>query len=359
MQNSRGRHLALLSVASLSLTGLAAVLSGCTQSNSPPADESSSSAANQASSTMASGNMASGNMASGNMDWEMQWAQAALERNPNLEVVSADRELRVFTVRDRHSAQTTEVQLAQIAGTPIAFLTAPGSSEPGTAPTAQPKPEPIAPSEAHAITRFADSSAQPETPLPATQPSTSTKAPNYTIDRSGGRTRVTGDGISVVYGDGPAARRAAVINEPTSPYSVDRSSGLVRINGPGVSIEASEKLRPIQDDALTDAEIEPVICEGPRVMQLDSRNINVDGDALTARGGCELYITNSTIVASGTGIVIGDATVHINNSRIAGGTASFDAKERAKVFLRGSTLNGVPRRAGQALIQDQGGNSFR
>jgi hypothetical protein len=291
------------------------------------------------------------------MDWEMQWAQAALARNPNLEVVSADRELRAFTVRDRHNAQTTEVQLAQIAATPVAFLTAP-SSEPTTAPTVQPKPEATAPSDAETITRLADTRAEPEVPVPAAPPTPTTKSPNYTIDRSAGRTRVTGDGISVVYGD-TATRRAAVVSEPASPYTVERSSGLVRISGPGVSIEASKELHPIREGVSAEAEIEPVICEGPRVMQLDSRTINVDGDALTARGGCDLYITNSTIIASGTGVVIGDATVHINNSRIEGGTASFEAKERAKVFLRGSTLNGVPRRAGQALIQDQGGNSFR
>ena len=94
-------------------------------------------------------------------------------------------------------------------------------------------------------------------------------------------------------------------------------------------------------------------------MQLDNRIINVEGDALTARGGCQLYITNSTVVASGTGVVIGDATVHINNSRIRGGLASFEAKERAKVFLRGSTLNGVSRRNGQAVVQDQGGNTYQ
>jgi hypothetical protein len=58
-------------------------------------------------------------------------------------------------------------------------------------------------------------------------------------------------------------------------------------------------------------------------------------------------------------VVIGDATVHINNSRIRGGLASFEATEHAKVFLRGSTLNGIPRRNEQALIQDQGGNTYQ
>ncbi len=94
-------------------------------------------------------------------------------------------------------------------------------------------------------------------------------------------------------------------------------------------------------------------------MRLDSRILNVKGDALTARGGCELYITNSTIVASGTGVVIGDAIVHINNSRIEGGFAPFEANERAQVLLRGSTLSGLPRRRGEAIIKDQGGNRYQ
>ena len=334
MKNLHGRPLTL-GLVSLSLTSLAGVLSGCAPSGSPSVADASHSTSNTAS-----------------MDWEMQWAQAALERNPNLEVVSDDRELRVYLVRDRHTAQSAEVQLAQIAAAPIAFLAAP-QSEPNT-PTARPKPEASAPEE-QVITRLADNSTEPDAPAPVATP----KSHDYTIDRSDGRTRVTGDGISVVYGDSPVTRHTAVSSAPTSPYNIDRSSGLVRISGPGVSIEASEEPGANRRDELADAEIEPVICEGPRVMQLDSRTINVDGDALTARGGCELFITNSTIVASGTGVVIGDATVHINNSRIAGGLASFEAKERAKVFLRGSTLDGVPRRAGEALIQDQGGNSFR
>jgi hypothetical protein len=333
MQNPGWRYVALLGIASL-----AGVLVGCAEQNAPAADSSTS---------------ASSETVVNTLDWEMQWAQAALERNPNLEIITADRELRAFVVRDRHNAMTTEVQLAQIAATPIEFLTA--------APVPTPnKPEAVAPIEPEAVTRLAqsadDNADEPEAPA-AVAP----KSSSYTIDRSAGRTRVTGNGISVLYGD-TDTRSAPVrtTSEPSSPYSVDRSSGLVRINGPGVSIQGSSEPRAVAfGQSLDDAEVEPVICEGPRVMQLDNRVINVKGDALTARGGCELYITNSTIVASGTGVVIGDATVHINNSRIEGGLAPFEANERAKVFLRGSTLNGLPRRSGQAVIQDQGGNRYQ
>jgi hypothetical protein len=279
------------------------------------------------------------------MDWEMQWAQAALQRNPQLEIVAADRETRVFTVRDRQSDAVTSVQLADIAAAPLAFLNS------GTAPTA-PARTPGEPAEPAAP----ELAPEPEAAL-ALAPVTKSP-PSYTIERSGGQTKIIGAGISVVYGDDvPAAPTVISAGTTPTPYTVDRSRGLVRVSGPGVSIETSKQPGATMTPA--GAEIEPVICEGQRVMQLDSRTIYVEGDALTARGGCELYITNSTIVASGTGVIIRDATVHINNSRIEGGLASFDAKEQAKVFLRGSTLNGLPRRNERALIQDQGGNKYQ
>ena len=80
------------------------------------------------------------------------------------------------------------------------------------------------------------------------------------------------------------------------------------------------------------------------MIHLDNRNIYVDGDAITVRGGCEMYITNSRIVASGTGIVVHDATVHVSNSHIEGASGSFDADDRAKLYVRSSTFQGVPRR---------------
>jgi len=343
MQNPGWRYVALLGMASL-----AGGLVGCAEQNAPAADPSRSPSSQNVVSTL---------------DWEMQWAQAALERNPNLEIITADRDLRTFVVRDRQNAMTTEVQLAQIAATPIEFLSAPVPM-----PT---KPEAVAPTEPAALTRLAQNDNDDESTeengdepaAPAATAAVGPKSSSYTIDRSAGHTRVTGNGISVVYGDTDTRSARAPVrttSEPSSPYSVDRSSGLVRINGPGVSIQGSSERRAVAfGQSLDNAEVEPVICEGPRVMQLDNRVINVKGDALTARGGCELYITNSTIVASGTGVVIGDAIVHINNSRIEGGLAPFEANERAKVFLRGSTLNGLPRRSGQALIQDQGGNRYQ
>lgn len=337
-------------VALWAVINVASVLAGCANEEQSPIGqvaESTSQGADPAK-TMAQ-----------TMDWEMQWAQAALERNPNLEIIAADRELRSFTLRDRRNQATAQVQLAEIAAAPVALLNIP-VTEPESVNDAPPAevtpPQPPAPS---AVPEAVES--EPSEVALAVAPSPKAP-PTYTVDRSGGRTRVTGDGISVVYGDDTyAATSRSKSGATPRPYTIDRSSGLVRVNGPGISIESSgaPRARPVKEQLEAGAEVEPVICEGQRVMQLDSRTIRVEGDALTARGGCELYITNSTIIASGTGVVIRDATVHINNSRIEGGQASFDAKEeQAKVFLRGSTLNGLSRRNQRALIQDQGGNSY-
>ena len=71
--------------------------------------------------------------------------------------------------------------------------------------------------------------------------------------------------------------------------------------------------------------VDPIICEGRRMMHFDDRDIYVTGDAITVRGGCELFITNSRIVATGTGVVVRDGIAHIDNSYVEGTGASFDA----------------------------------
>jgi hypothetical protein len=143
-------------------------------------------------------------------------------------------------------------------------------------------------------------------------------------------------------------------------YTVDRSGGKIRVSGPGVSIESSGTSAATGNQPGAGRRAaDPFICEGRRQLQLDNRDIYVDGDAITVRGGCEVFITNSHIVASGTGIVVQDAIVHISNSHIEGGNASFQADDRAKVYVRGSTFQGVSRRAELAMIQDQGGNRWR
>ena len=131
------------------------------------------------------------------------------------------------------------------------------------------------------------------------------------------------------------------------------------MSGPGVSIVSATGPAAASAAAETGPRtVDPIICEGERVMQLNDRRVDVTGDAITARGGCQLHITNSRITATGTGVVIRDATVHITNSTVEGGTASFDAGRGARVFLQGATMKGATRRGEGAEIHEQGNNQW-
>ena len=239
---------------------------------------------------------------------EMAWARAALERNPNIEVVATDSEAGVFTVRDKISGEVRAVEVDELAAAPIAQLSArpaPASGEPTSAGAGSGAEEPVFSGD-----DSMDQSVAQEVPI--------TEPLNYTIQRSGGQVKVSGPGVSIVSAgaQGPATARG----EPGQRAS------------------------------------DPIVCEGQRMMHIDNQRIFVDGDAITARNGCDLHITNSRIVASGTGVVVRDATAHISNSYIEGGSGAYDAGIGAKMFLRDATFNGVIHRDAFAQIQDQGGN---
>lgn len=243
---------------------------------------------------------------------EMAWARAALERNPNLEVVATDSEAGVFTVRDRSSGEVHAVKVGELAAAPVAQL----SAEPSLA-SAEP----------------AATTARSATEGPAASASASDDASDQSV-----------------------AELAATAAEPLS-YTIERTGSQVKVSGPGVSIVSAggQAVTTARGEA-GQRTVDPFICEGQRMMHLDNRRIFVDGDAITARNGCELHITNSRIVASGTGVVVRDATVHITNSYIEGASGSYDAGIGAKMFLHGSTFNGVIHRDAFAQIQEQGRN---
>lgn len=267
---------------------------------------------------------------------ELTWARAALERNPHYEVLASDTQTRVFTVRDRSTGQVQTINLNDLAAAPIAQLRAPPAiAAPMPAPeatTAAAPPAPPAPAAA------APAAAAPAAPAPSP---TTTASADEGIDNS----------------PAAAAERAQAAE---SNYTIDRTGGKLRVSGPGVSIVSSGRGEARgQANAAGVRASEPIICEGKRLLKLDDRKIYVEGDAIIARGGCELYITNSTIVATGTGLIVEDAIVHVANSHIEGLNGSFNATDRAKMFVRTSTFEGVPRRAEFASVLDQGGNQWR
>lgn len=260
---------------------------------------------------------------------ELTWARAALERNPRYEVLASDTQTRVFTVRDRSTGQVQTINLNDLAAAPLAQLRSPSATA-----ASQPAPEattaavPAAPTAAPA---------SPATPPPETAPA----EPAQVVDNS----------------PAAAAERAQATE---SNYTIDRTGGTLRVSGPGVSIVSSGRSdASSRSNAAGARASEPIICEGKRMLRLDDRKIYVEGDAIIARGGCELYITNSTIVATGTGLIVEDAIVHVANSHIEGQNGSFNATDRAKMFVRTSTFQGVPRRAEFASVLDQGGNQWK
>lgn len=240
---------------------------------------------------------------------ELAWARAAVERNPDLEVIATDPQSGVVTVKHRGTGEIEAIKASELAAVTPSQL----------------KPMNVAPAPA------------PE-PEPAPEKNEMATAPDRGTEGAPAQTPVQGNG----------------------GYTIDRSGGQIRVSGPGVSIVSSGSSATSGNQASGGRRaVDPFICEGRRQLQLDNRDIYVDGDAITVRGGCEVFITNSHIVASGTGIVVQDATVHISNSHIEGASASFQAEDRSKLYVRGSTFQGVPRRTELAMVQDQGGNRWR
>lgn len=269
---------------------------------------------------------------------ELTWAREALTRNPQIEVLASDAQARVFTIRNRASGQIQTIRLDELAAAPAAQLqtTPPAIVAENSQATAQTQTAPAntqAPAAERAPTART-ATAEPTSPKPTTA------AESKVVDNS----------------PSAAAQRA---ESSESNYTIDRTGGQLRVSGPGVSIVSSGAISASTSPTTGARTTEPIICEGKRLLKLDDRIINAEGDAIIARGGCELYITNSHIVASGTGLVVEDAIVHVANSHIEGALGAFNAADRAKMFIRTSTFQGVPRRTEFASVLDQGGNHWQ
>ncbi len=263
---------------------------------------------------------------------ELEWARAALQRNPNIELVATDERSGTFTVRDKQTGEVQAVSLQDLAAAPLSALTATArtrtaenTNATAAAPVSSPAPQ---------------AATEPAAQTAATEPRKEAVVREEPIQ--------------------PEAQSSAASAAPSKPYTIERTdAGQLKISGPGISVVSAGAPGSGAEGQETPAADEPIICEGRRMLHLDGRTIRVDGDAITVRGGCELYITNSNIVASGTGVVVHDGTVHIANSYVEGANGSFAADSQAKVFVRGSTFQGLSRRDQLAMVQDQGGNRWR
>jgi len=142
------------------------------------------------------------------------------------------------------------------------------------------------------------------------------------------------------------------------------AGGRVLESGPGYTIKAAGTVPPAggarAERSVTSAALErrrePIVCQGARLLHIDNRNLEFEGDAVSAQDGCEIHITNSHIRASGVGVSARAANVHIDNSLIEGEAASIDASEGAQVYASSSRFRGLSRRLDTAAFHDLGGN---
>jgi len=250
---------------------------------------------------------------------EMSWARAALARNDRIEVVSADQQSRTFTVRVKDTGELRMMRADElIAG-------------------------PALPAKAPAVAAAAD-----------------TAAPAATAPVSADNGPLASAGEAAAPEDSSAQS-----SRPAAPaQAASAGGGRVLKEGPGYTIKAATAAPAaggrVRDSAVTSAAVErrhePIVCQGSRLLHIDNRNLEFDGDAVSAQDGCEIHITNSHISATGVGVTARHANVHIDNSLIEGDAASIDASDGAQVYAASSRFRGLSRRADTAAFHDLGGN---
>jgi hypothetical protein len=234
---------------------------------------------------------------------EFAWAQAALARNPEFEVVASDAAKGTFEVRDKATGKLHTVQLRDLIATP--------SIRPRVA-------------QAPAVERE-DVAVEAAAPTPATP--------------------------------GPAAEAAT----PAAVAQTTPAEGTVVAEGPGYKITRMESAPtpPAVASAASEKRSDPIICQGNRLMRIDDETLDFDGDALIVERGCDLFISNARIRASGVGIIARQARVHIVNSTIEGARGSYEVSDGAELYVARSTFTGIGRRFDSATMNDLGGNAFQ
>ncbi|MEO8017923.1 MAG: hypothetical protein ABI769_08925 [Pseudomonadota bacterium] len=256
---------------------------------------------------------------------EIDWAKAALARNPDFEIVATDEAAGVFTVKDTVTGVIRTLRLQDLVAAPLP----------------KPEPKPAVAAAAPPADAAAESPAIADDT--ATAPASRQTTELAVATAPTGKALVEGPGYSIARGEPQAA-----------PASLE---------GPGYSIARDE--RPVDEKAPADsvaANVErrsdPIICQGDRLMHIDGETIEFSGDAIIAEKGCDLYISNSRLSAAGVGIIARQARVHIVNSSIGGTRASYEASQGAEIYVARSTITGVGRRFDSATMNDLGENAY-
>jgi hypothetical protein len=263
---------------------------------------------------------------------EIDWAKAALARNPAYEILATDESKGLFTVRDTAGGGVHTLRLEDLVATPKSDL---GGTAAAPASPAAPAATPEMPVD----------NPQPETPADPQLARQSDAAPAVPA----------GNGPALAEGPGYRITRGQEREPAAAPA----------LEGPGFSITRHEpEQRAAGDSAETVASnverrSDPIVCQGDRLMRIDGETIEFSGDAVIAEKGCDLFISNAHIRAGGVGIIARQARVHIVNSTIGGSRASYEASEGAEIYVARSTFSGVGRRFDSATMNDLGGNEYK
>lgn len=247
-------------------------------------------------------------------------AQASLERNGNLQVVSVDPKARAFTVRMKATGELRIVRVDEIVG-----------SLPSLEPL-QKAPAPP-PSAAVAANPPAPASPVPE-PVPEAAPAREAQITPAPVPAPTLAQMTQGPGV-LKSGPGYVIKRTNTPGNGRSGFAP--TDAVAR----GIAVEQRE---------------DPIICQGQRFLRIDSRNLEFAGDAISAEDGCELHITNSRIAAHGIGVSARAANVYIENSSVEGQTGAIAASAGAQVYAEASTIRGVNRGLTTESLHDLGGN---
>jgi hypothetical protein len=264
---------------------------------------------------------------------EIDWAKAALARNPAYEIVATDESAGVFTVRDTATGTIRTLKLEDLVATPLASKTAPKTAtQPASAPAALDEPvENPAVVDDSAGSVASRQTTEPVEAEPAKSSGALAQGPGYSIER----------------GEGTPAQTATTLEGPG--YSITRQEGPRGAETAGAEAVASNVER----------RTDPIVCQGDRLMRIDGETIEFSGDAVIAEKGCDLYISNARISAGGVGIIARQARVHIVNSSIGGERGSYEASQGAEIYVARSTFTGVGRRFDSATMNDLGGNAYQ
>jgi hypothetical protein len=330
---------------------------------------------------------ACGKLGLGGSSDEMSWARSALERNDRIEIVAVDPATNTFTVRIKETGDLRMVRADQvIAGPPGAPVSSagtpagPAATSAGSATQAVAESSQAAESGASApasaggansmgssVGQSAATAGQPAAASAqnATQGAASASNPPPAASQSMMRqSNAMASAPHTGFQSEPAP--ASEVPNPNSDVTSITPGGRVLESGPGYAIKTASKSTPMtarverERSSTTSSAVErrhdPIICQGDRLLQIDNRNLEFDGDAVTAEDGCEIHITNSHISAKGVGVFARAANVHIDNSQIEGDSASIDASEGAQVYASSSTFKGMSRRVDKSSFHDLGGN---